>query len=59
MRFNVTLIHIATSQTLKWTSSGHDSRYAAVADAFLDLVGMEQHDCLDTWKVLEAKEIKS
>ena len=41
MRFDVTLVHTATGQTLDWTGSGHENRYEAVADAFRDLVGME------------------
>ncbi len=57
--YQVTLVHVTTGQTLKWTGSSYKSRHEAVADAFRDLVGMEQHDCLETWKVLEAVERKS
>jgi len=34
-----------------------DTRYHAVAKAFMAFVQMEQHDCLDAWKVLGCDEI--
>ncbi len=58
MKFRITLVEIETNETHTDVFVA-DTRYHAVAKAFMAFVQMEQHDCLDEWKVLAADVVKS
>ncbi len=56
MKFKITLVHIETNET-RTDVFAADTRYHAVAKAFMAFAQMEQHDCLDEWKVLACGEV--
>jgi len=57
LTFEVVLVNINTMQRRSWIGTD-TNRYDAVAKAFMDLTGKTQSDNLDTWKVLQAGELK-
>jgi hypothetical protein len=54
--FEVVLVNIQNMQQRSWCGTD-TNRYSAVAQAFMDLTGKTQGENLETWKVLQAKEI--
>ncbi len=56
MKFRITLVHLEDNET-RTDVFVADTRYHAVAKAYMAFVQMEQHDCLDTWKVLACDHI--
>ena len=52
MKAHVVLVKISDNSTVSGMYRGTD-RYDIVKQAFQDIVGKPQPDCLDTWKVLE------
>lgn len=54
--FEVVLVNIQNMQQRSWCGTD-TNRYGAVAQAFMDLTGKTQGENLETWKVLQAKEI--
>ncbi len=56
MKFRITLVHLEDNETRTDVFLA-DTRYQAVAKAFMAFAQMEQHDCLDVWKVLACDHI--
>jgi len=56
-KYQVTLLHLETNVTHRETFLATD-RYAAVAKAFKYFAHKPQAECLDTWKVYDATELK-
>jgi hypothetical protein len=57
LTFEVVLVNVTNMQRRSWIGTGR-TRYDAVDQAFRDLTGKSQGDNLDTWKVLQAGELK-
>ncbi len=56
MKFRITLVRLEDNTTCREVFIA-DNRYQAVAKAFMYFAHKEQHDCLDTWKVLSAEQV--
>ncbi len=55
--YEIILINIETMQRRSWIGV-ETNTYDAVAKAFMDLTGKTQGENLDTWKVLQAGEMR-
>ncbi len=55
--WHVVLVHIESMKQKDWTGVSTD-RYDAVRQAFWMCLGKSQHECLEEWKVLEARAMR-